>query len=300
MMIAPIDFISSGIVTKRWKEFTITFMSVIGFEFEFAPVEKCPLCRSESKRDHFAAEHGGHTVRLAKCGDCGLVYIDPAPTPKSLSEFYNSVYLTPDYRKVDGASIPDPKREFYATFQVMEAHVDDIEAYKTPPGRLLDVGCSYGAFLLEAATRGWSVTGVEPFADAAVFARDNTGMSVFQGEFLAVTLPSEYFDVITMYEVLEHVANPAAVLMKALEIARPGGILVITAPNADSPAALTCCGGWVGLKFPTHLQFFNFITTRNVLSAVGWEPLRIKSGGGYAGQMMAIARKPGPEKPIEA
>ena len=107
-----------------------------------------------------------------------------------------------------------------------------------------------------------------------------------------MTLPSENFDVITMYEVLEHVANPVLVLRKSYEIARPGALLVLTGPNADSPAAITCRVDWVGLKYPTHLQFFDFTLLRTLLNAIGWKPVRIASGGGYAGQIMAIARKP--------
>jgi hypothetical protein len=95
--------------------------------------------------------------------------------------------------------------------------------------------------------------------------------------------------------VIEHVDCPGLVLLKAREISRPGAVLVITCPNADSPVAGICRDEWPGLKFPTHLQFFNYFTLRTLLEAVGWTPLRIKSAGGYAGQIMAIARKPGPE-----
>jgi len=267
-------------------------MAPENFEFEFQSVEKCVLCGSPEKQEHFSAKtDGGAAARLVKCAECGLVYIDPAPTPASLAEFYGAVYLTPGYRAFDGASIPDPRQELLATFQVMEQHVDEIEEYRQPPGRLLDVGCSHGAFLLEAVSRGWTAEGVEPFEDAARFCSETLGLKVTQGEFPEAAPQGDPFDVITMYEVIEHVSAPVAVAAHAARIAAPGAILVLTSPNAESPAALVHRENWVGLKFPTHLQFFNTFTMRRLLLSTGWTPLKIRSGGSYPGQLIAFARK---------
>ncbi len=266
-------------------------MSEEVFKFDFVPVEKCVLCGTVERQEHFSAETGTGMARLVKCTKCGLVYIDPAPTQESVREFYKSVYLTPEYRKHDGARFPDPKSEFVETFFVMEKHLDEIEEYKTPPGRLLDVGCSHGALLLEASTRGWAAEGIEPFEDGVKFCRDSLGLNVVQGEFPADAPPGDSYDVITMYEVLEHACDPVGVLKQAAKFAKPDAALVLTAPNADSPMALVLRGGWVGVKFPTHLQFFNTFTVRRILILGGWTPVKVKSGGAYAGQILAVARR---------
>ncbi len=267
-------------------------MATESFKFEFQPVAKCVLCGSPEKQEHFTARvEDGANARLVKCPECGLVYINPAPTPVSLAEFYDSVYLTPDYRTIDGASIPDPRQELFATFQVMERHVDEVEEYRQPPGRLLDVGCSHGAFLLEAVSRGWTAEGIEPFESAAGFCSGTLGLKVTHGSFPDAAPRGEPFDVITMYEVIEHVPDPVAVAARAAEIAAPGAILALTSPNAESPAALVHRENWVGLKFPTHLQFFNTFTMRKLLLSAGWTPLKIRSGGSYPGQLIAFARK---------
>jgi SAM-dependent methyltransferase len=243
------------------------------------------------RNSHFSAETDTGPARLVKCAQCGLVYIDPAPTPVSIREFYNSVYLTPGYRKIDGASIPDPKQEFLVTFPEMEKHLDEIEEHKQPPGRLLDVGCSHGALLLEAATRGWAAEGIEPFADGVKFCRDSLGLNVVQGDFPACEPPGGAYDVVTMYEMIEHVCDPVGAMKRAAALVKSDAILVLTSPNADSPAALVLRGNWIGLKFPTHLQFFNFYSVRRLLLSAGWSPVKVKSGGAYPGQLLAVARR---------
>ncbi|MFH1537735.1 MAG: class I SAM-dependent methyltransferase [bacterium] len=262
------------------------------FKFDMEPVEKCPLCGSSSKSDHFkTTAAGGDAVTIVKCKTCTLVYLDPAPTRKSLSAFYGSVYLTPEYRKLDGARYTDPRQEIAASFQTMEQHVDLIKEYKVPSGRMLDIGCSYGAFLIEATSRGWSTEGIEPFEEGVEFCRGNLGLKVIQGEIPDADLPSESYDVITMWEIIEHLPEPVAAMKKANELAKLKGVLFITSPSADSPAARLLRERWIGLKLPTHLQFFNYSTLARLLVATGWSPVKIKSGGGYAGQIMAIAVK---------
>ncbi len=260
------------------------------FVYESNPVENCKLCGSAEKVVFLSpTEFGDGKSSLVRCSNCGMTYIDPAPTKDALKKFYEDTYLTPEYRKIDGASIPDPRQELLYTFQVMEKHLDEIEKRKTPPGNILDVGCSHGAFMLEANSRGWTTVGVEPFQAAAEFCKNSLGLNVHNKDIMDAELPENHYDVISMWEVIEHVFDPVSVMKKIWKLAKPGGILIMSSPNAESPASLITRGQWVGLKFPTHLQFFGYGTLPRLLLESGWKSIEVKSGGGYPGQIMAIA-----------
>lgn len=267
-------------------------MSEIKFEFEFEPVEKCPLCISVRKQAYMRIlVPPAGTASYVMCSSCGLVYLDPAPTPGSLGEFYSTVYLTAEYRKIDGASYPDPRDEILQAFRVMEENVDFLEQFKAPPGKLLDVGCSHGAFMLEAECRGWTAEGIEPFGAGARFCREKLRLNVKEGEFPAGGFEAESYDVITMWEVLEHLRDPVAAMKLAARITRPGGIILLTSPNAFSPAAMLLKERWIGWKPPTHLVFFDYGTMKRLLRRTGWAPLKMKSGGVYHGRILVVAEK---------
>ncbi|MCP9463028.1 MAG: class I SAM-dependent methyltransferase [Nitrospira sp.] len=99
--------------------------------------------------------------------------------------------------------------------------------------RLLDVGCSSGALLLSAKKEGIEVEGVEPAQQAAEAARA-AGLTVFGGMLHEAHYPREYFQVVTMMEVIEHLCRPIDVMREIWNILVPGGILVIGTGNADS------------------------------------------------------------------
>jgi 2-polyprenyl-3-methyl-5-hydroxy-6-metoxy-1,4-benzoquinol methylase len=133
--------------------------------------------------------------------------------------------------------------------------------------------------------------GLEPFSAAGEFCRSAFGLDVRTGKVLDTPFEPESFDVIIMTEVIEHLKNPVYNMMRLSEYAKPGAILMLTSPNADSPAANMMRGQWIGLGAPSHLQFFNHENLQMLLSRTGWRVLKIKSGGGYPGQIMAFARR---------
>ena len=259
---------------------------------EFEPVAQCPLCSGVERTPRVRpVMPGGGTATLVTCAACGLVYMDPAPTPRALEQFYASTYFTPEYRALEGFAITDPVQELAATVQYMERLADDVELHRTPPGRLLDVGAAYGGFLLEMQTRGWDIKGVEPFSGAAEFCRERLGLPVVCGEVQSADLPLESFDVITLWDVLEHFAQPVDVMRRITELAAPGAVLLATSPNPDSPAALLAREQWIGWKPPTHLCLFSFHTVRRLLDSAGWQVLRAQGGGIYPGQLTVVAEK---------
>lgn len=262
------------------------------FNIKTEPVERCPLCRGAEKSERLRTEMaGGGEARFVDCPSCGLVYLDPAPGRETLEVFYRDVYATPEYRKADGFDALDPREELGGAFKYCEHLMNEVEDYRTPPGKLLDVGCAYGGFVLDASTRGWKAEGVEPFADAAAFCRDMLGLSVSQGDIFTAELKEEEYDVITLYEVIEHLDRPVQAMRKLAKLAKPGALLALTTPNPNSPAAILAKANWIGWKPPTHLCLFDFHSVRALLERGGWTPLKIKGCGMYPGQITAFAEK---------
>lgn len=124
-------------------------------------------------------------------------------------------------------------------------------------GRLLDVGCSAGLFLQEARACGWDVTGVEPSRWLAEQARGRLGADVVVcAPFETATLEPSSYDVVTLWDVLEHVTDPEAFLTKAESLLKPGGLLVVNVPNLRSWIARAFGRRWP-LLLPEHLFYFS-------------------------------------------
>jgi spore maturation protein CgeB len=267
-------------------------MTEAAFSFDKEPVGACPLCGGQQSAAHIELdEPSGGRARYVRCADCETIYMDPAPTDASLAAFYAGAYGDPARRAADGCAHADMGVEFVQGLRACEEILDRIAAYRQPPGRLLDVGCGMGGVMLEAATRGWSVLGIEPSATLAAFCRGNFGLPVLEADFMAADIPGPPFDVILMMEFLEHVRRPGTALQRANALAADNAAIYITAPNADSAAARALAANWVGWKPPLHLQFYNLYSIQTLLIRNGWKPLHTASGGAYPGQVLAIARK---------
>jgi len=264
----------------------------IGFEFEMRDLGRCPVCRAAGAEEAVRVPMPlGGEAKYVRCGGCGAVYLDPAPSKASIEAFYREIYMLPEYRKLEGFAVADPRQELAGTAKYMELLANEVEEHAQPPGRLLDAGCAFGGFLFEAAMRGWDVAGVEPSLEAAEFCRSALSLDVRGGGLEEAGFADGGFDVITMWDVLEHFERPVAALRRAARLAKPGAMLFLTTPNPSSPAALLMKEQWIGWKPPTHLCLFDFQSLPVLLKRTGWAPLRLKGCGIYPGQLTAAARK---------
>jgi 2-polyprenyl-3-methyl-5-hydroxy-6-metoxy-1,4-benzoquinol methylase len=175
----------------------------------------CNLCGSGERRA-LAVENGLEVVR---CRGCGLVYVTPQPTAKDLERFYEGYYAE------DGES--DWRRIMERIFRRDAAR---LRALLGRPGRLLDVGAGFGHFALAMREAGWKVAAVESSSVAAARLAAQ-GVPVHRGQVPDVEAPAERFDVVTASSVLEHVADPRAVLAWMFETLRPGGWVLVRVPN---------------------------------------------------------------------
>jgi 2-polyprenyl-3-methyl-5-hydroxy-6-metoxy-1,4-benzoquinol methylase len=151
----------------------------------------------------------------------------------------------------------------------------------TQPGhtRLLDVGCSSGAFLASAAAEGLGAEGVEPSPEAAEGAR-RAGFKVFTGMLQEARFPEASFDALTLIEVLEHLREPLPLLAECRRILRPGGILLATTPNAASWTARAMGSRWEVFSLSAmggHVSFFHPDSLKLLASRAGFELARLET-----------------------
>lgn len=234
----------------------------------------CNLCGSTQQELLWEGQDGmfdcpGHFT-MVRCAKCSLIFLNPRPTPGEMSLYY-----------------PDDYEPFRRTARALKSPVTDlIRRVKLLPrvrlvrqsmegGHLLDVGCAAGGFLREMRRTGkWKVQGVEPNAHLACFARETLELSVFTGRLTEANLPDESFEVVTMWDVLEHVHDPRATLKEVYRLLKPGGMLLASVPNANSVDAKLFGRYWVGLDFPRHLYVFSTSTLTALLEKAGLRPER--------------------------
>jgi 2-polyprenyl-3-methyl-5-hydroxy-6-metoxy-1,4-benzoquinol methylase len=186
---------------------------------------KCPFCQE----DGFTPVYDLSTYRVVRCSRCGLLYNRDFPESEALGETFSEHYYTEVQREafahIANQARGDASRPIY-----------ELGLGLVPPagsGRLLDIGCAFGAFMELARSRGWSVSGVEISPFSSRYAREERGLDVFTGDVSSAPLPSGQFDVVTLWDVIEHVRDVRQTLDRARELLKPGGHVIVTTDNFD-------------------------------------------------------------------
>ena len=135
----------------------------------------------------------------------------------------------------------------------------------------MDVGCATGNFMKIARENGWQVLGIEPIEKAAQLARENYQLEVITGSLSTAQLPESTFDVITMWDVLEHLPSPKQAFQKSLEILKPGGICVFSIPNLASFDRYIFGKYWIGWDPPRHFHLFSAQTLQQLVAMTGFQ-----------------------------
>ena len=197
-------------------------------------IKQCPICLSRRYRllSRYLPDYSLNSgERFFKCLNCGVLSLYPFPGKKKILFLYRSGEYQNRYQqqKIDwiGGS---KKLALYLKRRLIE-----LEKLLKGKGRLLDVGAGSGVFLAEAKKRGWQTRGVEIDPRAVSYARRQFGISLFNDELMKLKIPGQFFDAVHLNHVLEHVYNPAELLVKIKSILKPGGYLIIEVPNEVYP-----------------------------------------------------------------
>jgi SAM-dependent methyltransferase len=231
----------------------------------------CPLCGDARRepairaRDHNFGVPGVFTV--VRCGQCGFHYMCPRPTDATLAFAYPEVYAWGYQSGRDPAHL----RAFEERLRILRS----VQAQ----GRLLEVGCSAGHFLDITRKAGYEVAGVEPDERTAAFAREHYGLDVRNGTLEHAGLSGAGFDIICMFDVLEHIATPRECLAAARACLKPAGRLVLKVPNFSCLERRLWRQYWYGIDLPRHLLHFTPETLARMLESAGFDRIRILHTG---------------------
>jgi 2-polyprenyl-3-methyl-5-hydroxy-6-metoxy-1,4-benzoquinol methylase len=205
--------------------------------------------------------HARH--HLAQCRSCGMVFAHRPPTAQELEATYGSYPVIP-------ALSPLTKQRYLELLDVFDGY--------RRTGRILDAGSGSGYFLDTAMERGWEAHGTE-YDTAVVEACRARGIHMQQGVLDPAHYTEASFDVITSFEVLEHLVDPATELAHISKLLRPGGILYLTTPNFNSVARHIARDRWNIINYPEHLNYFTPRTLGLSLKKAGLHVERIRTTG---------------------
>ena len=232
-------------------------------------IESCPVgCQSRLEDSGIILPQGP----LRRCTICGQL------TSPCSQETYLESMKEFDDPKGTWPTGKSAKRLLRHTKQI----VADIERYLDNGAhkiRLLDVGCSSGAFVAAAQSLGIEAEGVEPSSAPAKTARES-GLKVYRGLLEELNLPSSSYDVITLFEVIEHLKDPLSLLKECHRILREKGLLVIRTGNTDSWSAHHQKGRWEYYSIEAHgghVSFFNPASVRKLAERSGFSIERLKT-----------------------
>ncbi len=246
-------------------------MSPAGRSLSHVP---CNRCGREVTR-------GVHNIsRLVQCVNCGLIFVNPRPPFEELARQYEDAYFNCPEPTFGGYEDYEGDRaDIQKTFRQRTALL--LPWIRTDRPRLLDIGCATGLFLEVASEVGWEVEGIDISAYALTRARSK-GFSVHRGTLTELALPAGAYDVVTMWDLIEHVPDPAGLLGECRRLLRPGGLLAISTPDAGSMLARVLRGNWLGFRsIDEHLYFFSRRTMTLMLNDAGFDVARFHAVGKY-------------------
>ena len=239
----------------------------------------CPICGSEKLKVYlngsrhsldqsaFGSSRTDVAIgRILRCTNCSFGFTETRPSESQLRQLYGHL----------DASVYES--ETAGRRRTAQRHLKILRRYASHAGRLLDVGCASARFVVACVEAGWSVVGLEP---SEALSAEATKVVANRAQIVAMTLedadfaPSS-FDVVTMWDVLEHVSDPAAFFQRAASLVKPGGLLLINVPNLDSLAARILRRRWP-LLLPEHLNYFNLESLRACARCSGVELLAVGS-----------------------
>lgn len=195
--------------------------------------------------------------RLVQCRRCTFKYVNPRLRGDLIFSSYTE------------GEDPAYVSQLEARERTFAGSLEEIERLSGGKGRLLDVGTAAGAFVAAAASRGWAAEGCEPNRWLAEWGSRHYGIRIRQGSVFDQPYEPGSFDVVTLWDVIEHTTNPREMLERCRTLLKPGGVLVVNYPDIGSWIARVLGRRWLFLT-SVHLYYFTRGTMRKMLESNGF------------------------------
>jgi 2-polyprenyl-3-methyl-5-hydroxy-6-metoxy-1,4-benzoquinol methylase len=222
---------------------------------------KCLNCGSDSLLWGIKKEY-----KMFECSSCGLIFMYPLPNPDSV---YNEDYFS---GATEGFGYVDYDKDKEPMVKTFNKYLDLFAKYGKSKGSLFDVGAATGFFMNIAKSRGYEVSGVE-ISDYAASLGRKKGLDVKTGVVANIDIPKNSFDVVTMFDVVEHMTDPFGDLMKIKSFLKQDGLLVVNAPNGKSLMSRILKTKWHMVLPPEHIFYFSPDNLGEFLKKNGFEVL---------------------------
>jgi len=230
-------------------------------------MDECFICESKNLKEIFSKEDFSYF----RCSSCGMLLVDLNLARAEVFSHYSESYYEGD------STGTSRNRSGYPSYRgaqdTLNASFKDkmnlVRKY-VPSGRLLDAGAAYGLFL-KVASSFFEGTGLDVSEYAAFVARTEFGMNVHAGDIEHTTFPDEYFDVVVLWDIIEHLIRPVEALREVKRILRPGGYVFISTDNAANWLPRMLGSRWWALAPPMHLCHFSKEGMKIALQKAGIE-----------------------------
>ena len=241
---------------------------------------KCDACGANEYKTIFKGRDCIFGIKepfsIVKCDACGLVYLNPRPTAESIKGLYEKNYTHQGKPfKLPGTEASRLKallKKFWHLY--IRGYSDGL--IKKMQGKILDIGCRSGFFLLSLKQKGQEAYGIEINPSDAKYCNE-IGLDVFCGVLEDAKFENDFFDAIVMSHVIEHLPSPKKTLKEVYRILKPGGKLYILCPNSDSYGKKIFGRYWYGWHIPFHFHIFTVKTVQKLTEEAGFKISRINT-----------------------
>lgn len=259
-------------------------------KYNYHKIERCPVCKStnisELYHDIDDKLDTNNCFSLFSCIDCTHAFTSPAPDSKYLSDYYSDLYYSYNvdissnnkklkFRIKRWLYESSNKNKLYRLIAKPIILQTAIFPKQIAYGKILDIGCGNGAFLSFMKEIGWLTFGIEISQKAVDIATQN-GHKIFAGNLIDAKYPDNYFDVITLNNVMEHLLNPSEELKEINRILKPKGEIIICVPNFSSLGSKLFKENWIALLIPEHLHHFSEKSLRKTVENNSFKNVKIK------------------------
>lgn len=236
----------------------------------------CPVCNAAAISKIFTVKDynvSQESFEIYQCSSCQLRFTQSVPDATAIGDYYKSE----NYISHSDTTKGWVNRLYHRVRSVANIQKRKLIEKITGlhQGNLLDVGSGTGYFIAEMKKAGWSVTGLEPDARARKIARENNRLELLPSENL-FQLPAKYFDVITLWHVLEHVHDLKRYVAQLSCLLNQEGKILVAVPNYFSYDAEKYKNFWAAYDVPRHLYHFSPVSMHILMQQAGLEITDIK------------------------
>lgn len=231
---------------------------------------------SDSARCKVCGSMGGYSRifdRLDECRNCGFITFRDFDE-QALLDIYGDDYFA-------GTEYPDYVGQQDAVRKSMQRHLKQMDGYNPNRGSLLEVGCAYGLFLDEAKKHYECVVGVDICETPIAYAKQKLGLNVQCKGFQDIDFGDQRFDVICLWDTVEHLSVPEVYLEKAAHLLNKGGMVFLTTGDISSFNARLRGKNWRQIHPPSHLHYFSKDTITRLLDRLELEVVGIETATYY-------------------